>query len=762
MGEPNPSEPVVLVVGERAALARTLRDENRRVIAEPSAEAGLQRLAAEKADAVVSEYRLPGIDGLAFLRAVRAERPRLPFALSVAAGSEELASEAISAGVSEYIPRDAEASLVRRVDALLDSTDIATDPDPATAPDADGGSKQNGGNGAAEPRGQQDPDATTGPVAAALRLKERAMDEAPVGITVSDATVPDTPLVYVNDAFERITGYDRAAVLGRNCRFLQGERSDPEAIDEMGSAIREKRPTTVEVLNYRKDGAPFWNEVSIAPIRDSTGVVTHYVGFQTDVTDRKRAEVEVESKADALMRERASLERLLDRIEGLVHETTGALVTAATREEAERAVVERIAAATPYTFAWIGDPDPAGDTIAPRTWADENGSAPADGHAEPGAGSEAATDVPADSALAIAIEERRTEIEDDPVLPAIARTDDGVRNPEEPIAGRDGGSEVGSRTGTDVGTGAAGDVDADSGADTDADAAGETGPRDHDAPEDVGTGAAIPITYPDSLYGVLCVYTDAGQDIDDRELVVLDALSNAAATAINALESRRVLAAEDVVELEFEIRDDALFFAAISSRGECSLEHAGSTSGFDGSLRTFVSVTGASADRIAEIARTCPEIEGSNPITDRENACLFEFEVAEPSLASELADRGATIREITAENGTCRLCVELPRERDARSVADALDDRYGASELMGYHERERPARTAEEFLTAVEERLTDRQLTALRLAYMSGFFETPRPVAGEELAASMGISRSTFHQHLRAAERKIAEVFFER
>jgi len=119
-----------------------------------------------------------------------------------------------------------------------------------------------------------------------LRLANRAIDEAPVGITIADAAQPDNPIVYANEKFSAVTGYDVADALGRNCRFLQGEDTDPEPVAEMRAAIEAADPVTVELRNYRADGTEFWNRVTIAPITDGTGAVTHYVGFQEDVTAR--------------------------------------------------------------------------------------------------------------------------------------------------------------------------------------------------------------------------------------------------------------------------------------------------------------------------------------------------------------------------------------------------------------------------------------------------------------------------------------------
>jgi PAS domain S-box-containing protein len=120
-----------------------------------------------------------------------------------------------------------------------------------------------------------------------LRLKEKAIDQAPVGLTIADATAEDHPLVYVNDEFVRMTGYPRDEVLGENCRFLQGEETDEETVGQIRAALEENVPVSVDIINYRKSGEKFWNGLDIAPIRDETGAVTHYVGFQADITERK-------------------------------------------------------------------------------------------------------------------------------------------------------------------------------------------------------------------------------------------------------------------------------------------------------------------------------------------------------------------------------------------------------------------------------------------------------------------------------------------
>ena len=133
-----------------------------------------------------------------------------------------------------------------------------------------------------------------------LRRKDRAVEAAPIGVSISDPDRPDNPMVYINDRFEETTGYDESDVIGRNCRFMQGEATSEEPVAAMREAIGRADPVTVELRNYRKNGEKFWNRVSIAPVTDEDGVVTNFVGFQQDVTEQKRRQLELERKSEFL------------------------------------------------------------------------------------------------------------------------------------------------------------------------------------------------------------------------------------------------------------------------------------------------------------------------------------------------------------------------------------------------------------------------------------------------------------------------------
>ncbi|MFP9060419.1 PAS domain S-box protein [Natrialbaceae archaeon A-chndr2] len=119
-----------------------------------------------------------------------------------------------------------------------------------------------------------------------LEWKTKAIDEAPVGVVIADPNGPDLPITYVNDHFTTLTGYERTEALGENCRFLQGPLTNESVLEEIRHAIEYEEPVNVDILNYRKDSTPFWNDLHLKPIRDDSGELTHFIGFQNNVTTR--------------------------------------------------------------------------------------------------------------------------------------------------------------------------------------------------------------------------------------------------------------------------------------------------------------------------------------------------------------------------------------------------------------------------------------------------------------------------------------------
>ncbi len=123
-----------------------------------------------------------------------------------------------------------------------------------------------------------------------LRLRDRAIAAASSGIVICDPHQPDCPIIYCNPAFTVMTGYPCEEVMGRNCRFLQGPETDDQYVQQVRDCLREERDCQVILRNYRKDGTPFWNQLTISPMCSSRGHLTHFIGVQTDITERRDAE----------------------------------------------------------------------------------------------------------------------------------------------------------------------------------------------------------------------------------------------------------------------------------------------------------------------------------------------------------------------------------------------------------------------------------------------------------------------------------------
>lgn len=141
-----------------------------------------------------------------------------------------------------------------------------------------------------------------------LRVLQKSIDNADMGITLTDPSQDDNPLVYANDAYGKLTGYSSEETIGRNCRYLQTEDTDIQKTSALREAIDAEEPITVELRNCRKDGTEFWNRLTITPIYDDSGSLIRYLGSQQDVTERKEREREL-ARTQALL---SDMEQLAD------------------------------------------------------------------------------------------------------------------------------------------------------------------------------------------------------------------------------------------------------------------------------------------------------------------------------------------------------------------------------------------------------------------------------------------------------------------
>jgi diguanylate cyclase (GGDEF)-like protein/PAS domain S-box-containing protein len=146
-----------------------------------------------------------------------------------------------------------------------------------------------------------------------IEILQAAVMDSRDGITISDFSLPDNPLIFVNPAFERMTGYLGEDVEGKNCRYLQGSDKDQEGqLNIIREAINQKQPCLVTFRNYRKDGSMFWNELSMSPIFDADGKITHYLGIQKDITNKVLIEERLKGDYSKLERSNTMLEYLVN------------------------------------------------------------------------------------------------------------------------------------------------------------------------------------------------------------------------------------------------------------------------------------------------------------------------------------------------------------------------------------------------------------------------------------------------------------------
>ncbi len=618
----------------------------------------IKRLTADRFDCLVSALDLPGDDGLALCSTVDQLAPDLPVVLL--ADKADLDTD-VETDVDHVIMKNGQASFDRLRSVV--HTQYSS----------------------GEPADRKQDISGHEPVDADLA---QAIEEAPIGISLSDPSLSDYPLVYANDAWESVTGYDSQEVLGRNPRLLQGPQTDSEAVDRLSRAIDNEEPVTTEIRNYKQDGTPFWNEVTIAPVYDN-GELAHYVGFQIDVTNRREAEALAEERARKLNDQRRALRRVLNRVNGLLSEVSGILVESTDRETLAHRVCDAVASEPGYAAGWIGSVDPAETTLTLT----------------------ATAGLPTDTSCELAL---------DSLSPAIQR------------AVETDGLEWASGDATET-------------------------PLD---PSRVSAQQllVVPLCYGERRYGLLGVYGTDTEVLDRREQQLFESLGRMIANGLHAVEATRLLTTDHVTELDIEISDESFDLCELAAAVDGRIERVGTTRTDAGDCELYLSTESAvDIDRVASLSFVSDARIVSE--TDTETTLSVRLSAVEPDAA--LAEVGAVVTETTASADHARLTVEAPPQQVVRSLLDTLRSRYDAVELRARTERDRRERRPDEFAAAVDDRLTDRQQAALRAAQLNGYFEWPRPVDGEEIAETMGITRQTFHQHLRAAEQKLVEAYIE-
>jgi PAS domain S-box-containing protein len=267
--------------------------------------------------------------------------------------------------------------------------------------------------------------------------------------------------------------------------------------------------------------------------------------------------------------------------------------------------------------------------------------------------------------------------------------------------------------------------------------------------------AAVPITYKGSQYGVVTVFATKPDAFTDGVVEALSQLRSVVGLAINATERRAALIADGTVQLELTLRDPSNpMFRAVAEHG-VTAELEGATALDDHTFVEYFTITGSPDETFFDTIRSFDLVEGLSVLDHGTEEALVTMTVVDPPISTLLAEHGGTVREIVVGDGSAELVAELPKSASIRSLVDSFEETFESVDLRAKRERKRPERRTSEFRSTLEEQLTDRQHEALAAALRDGYFEWPRENDAEEIAATLGISSPTFHEHLRTAQGKL-------
>lgn len=276
---------------------------------------------------------------------------------------------------------------------------------------------------------------------------------------------------------------------------------------------------------------------------------------------------------------------------------------------------------------------------------------------------------------------------------------------------------------------------------------------------DIKSALAAPITYRDTVHGALVVYAD--QSFEDRQQSILHDLGETLGFALTAIDRKQALITDEAVRLDIKVREQSHFFSRVTAETDATIELQGAIPQSDGSTLVYDRVVGVSPQAVLDHAEQDETVQHARIVDEGAQDAFMEFVVRDLLMVDTFGEYGATVVDAVASDGESTIAVELPSTVEIRPLLDAFQERFPDSELVSKRSVDRPVQTAAGFRAALTERLTDKQRTVLRAAYLSGYFDRPRTSAGGEIADTLGLSSSTFHQHLRVALRKLLYAAFD-
>jgi PAS domain S-box-containing protein len=751
---------------EFASLTATyLEGENDRfdVESEADAAAALGRIREEPVDCVVSDYEMPQMSGVEFLRAVREIDSTLPVIFFTGRGSEEVAAEAISAGVTDYLQKGGSeqyALLANRID-----------------------------NYVAKRRAE-----------AERRRGYEAIERAREGISILDG---EGRFVYTNEAFAAFVGYDRAELIGEHWERLHRE----EDVEEM---YAEKLPVAAEggwtgrTVYRRKDGELVLANHSLSYTDDE-----ELVSVAQDITDdeRRRRELLEAKRFESMV-------NAVTEYAVFMLDTEGRVVTWNDGAEAIKGYAESEVLGEDVSLFY----PPEADADAPDALLDEAlaaGTATEEGwrvrrngqrfwahvvvtpvYGEDGTHQgfakvtrdmterRAREDELEAQRSSLAAADRMNEILRD-ILRGIVQ-DSSQADIERGVCERliaeerylfAGVGDVTAHGSLDVRLAHGIDVDAAQyvfdhiSAATTVEEAVERGTvevqhvdreavdLDHDLVDAIRSIVYIPLTYRETTYGVVALCSGTVSQLTDTERSALEDVGTAAGYGIHAVETERLLQADGVVELVFETTADDDPLIELTGDGTAALDRLVPVG--DQQHLLYLSLTGVDPAERAEAVASSPAVEEATVVhrDDDGDGGVVALTVT-GTLLSQLADVGGKVHTTDVSDGRLRVVADVSPATDVGRLVEDVRSAFPESQFVSKRQVARPVKQTRAVAETVESQLTERQLAALQAAYHGGYFERPRRQTAEDVAETMGISASTFHQHLRIAlETVLTELF---
>ncbi|MFC4448092.1 bacterio-opsin activator domain-containing protein [Halorussus aquaticus] len=429
--------------------------------------------------------------------------------------------------------------------------------------------------------------------------------------------------------------------------------------------------------------------------------VTELLAATTEAAfDRVERENELRERDRTLKRQNERLSKL-NGVNEFIREIDQALVGAESRERIETAVCERLTADDRFRFAWIGETTALDRTLRPRAWAgDERGYLDS---------------VPLESGADAGTVEPSVRTADEREATHVSNVADHLRT------GR-WCKEAVSR--------------------------------------DFQSVLSIPLTYDDVLFGTLTVYADRPDAFDDMVRSVLRELGDTVASAINAVQRKEALRSDAVVELEYRISDPTAVLHRLASETGASLEVEGDVDRDDETTLVFVTVEGATLDRVVEATADFVGITDAERVRTTDDGGLLGLGVRGDFVTTVLADHGAVRRRLRATPEGLSLTVDVPDSITTRSIDEVVSNTYDGAEPVAQRERTRALETKGRPGRFLDD-LTERQLEVAQMAYHAGFFDSQRDVTGRDVASMLDISHTAFYDHVRRIQRKLFASLFE-